>query len=317
MRRVGSGTRRAVALVLAGLVASGGIGAGRAAAGGLQGLAIRRLQEYGIVSGSRGDGGDLRLHDLITRAELAKLLVVATGIGRADPPPAAEGGTATAADPVPATDTVRAPAQGPPNVTLPPDVVGHWAEPYVAAAWRAGVLAGYPDGRFNPAAPPTYGEVMTALARALRLSPVAGLPWPENYLGALRKVGGIPPGLPLEALEGAPAVRGPVFLLTDYALAHVRDTAGRTAYQRVHDPEPPVIEWAERPPARTREATLTLEGRVVGGFRVWVGGEEVPLEQDGRFSASVALRAGPNRVQVVAVDLAGNQTEETVTVTRS
>ncbi|WP_264841875.1 S-layer homology domain-containing protein [Caldinitratiruptor microaerophilus] len=281
----------------------------------MEGLAIRRLQAYGIVTGSRGDGGDLRLQELITRAELAKLLVV--GSGWRSPPPAAEPGAATAADPAPSTDVTGAPAQGPPNVTLPPDVIGHWAEPYVAAAWRAGILAGYPDGRFNPAAPPTYGEVATALARALGLSPVAQLSWPQNYVEALRKAGGIPPGLPVEALQGAPAVRGPVFLLTDYALAHVRDATGRTTYQRVHDSEPPVIEWIEQPPARTREDTLTLQGRVAGGFRVWVGGEEVPLDPDGRFSASVALQAGPNRVQVVAVDLAGNRTEQTVTVTRS
>lgn len=310
------GARVALALALAGLVVGGGAGAGRAAAEGLQGLAIRRLQAYGIVSGSRGDGGDLRLEELLTRAELAKLLVVGTGIGRQSPPAVADGGAATAADPPGATDVTHAPAQEPPTAPLPPDVVGHWAEPYVTAAWRAGVLAGYPDGRFNPSAAPTYGEVATALARALGLAPMAGLSWPQNFLEALRRAGGIPPGLPVDALLGAPAVRGPVFLLTDYALAHVRDAGGFTAYQRAHDPEPPVIEWVERPPARTQKETLTLEGRVAGGYRAWIGGEEVPLGPEGQFSVAVALGRGINRVPVVAIDLAGNRTEETVTVVR-
>lgn len=53
------------------------------------------------------------------------------------------------------------------------DVVGHWAEPYIALLTEKGIITGYPDGSFKPDAPITRAE---AVAIINRTAPRSGNP---------------------------------------------------------------------------------------------------------------------------------------------
>jgi hypothetical protein len=92
--------------------------------------------------------GDFKPAAHITRAEFAKMAVIALGIAPED-----------------ATATAKLKGT---------DVDGHWSMQYVAEATAAGVLKGYPNGTFKPDAKITRAEAATVIFRAKNLKTTAG-----------------------------------------------------------------------------------------------------------------------------------------------
>lgn len=116
--------------------------------------AVKRLNAFGIVDGY--DDGSYKPEKSITRAEFAKLLVVALGLDNA----------AQAA-----------------STTRFTDANGAWYTGYVEVAAGQGLVNGYPDGTFKPNQTVSYAEAVTMLVRALGYKD-SFLPgsWPGNYV---------------------------------------------------------------------------------------------------------------------------------------
>ena len=53
--------------------------------------------------------------------------------------------------------------------------------------------------------------------------------------------------------------------------------------------------------------SLEHAGQVTTGSRVTIGGQEVKLDEHGRFKANVPLRMGKQKVGVVATDVLGRK----------
>ena len=102
--------------------------------------AVDALMELGVVSGY--PDGTYLPNNVVTRAELAKLLVTAYGLEQAAE--VAKG--ATAFNDVPAE---------------------HWAAGYINVASDYKFVNGYPDGSFKPDATVTYAEAITMALRVL------------------------------------------------------------------------------------------------------------------------------------------------------
>jgi hypothetical protein len=106
--------------------------------------------------------GDFKPEGNITRAEFAKIAVMAMGYGEAAK--ASEGVKSSKFKDVPA---------------------GKWYTGYVNVAENRGLISGYADGTFKPNGNLTNQEAITILVRMVGLGPVvdkAGV-WPTNYIG--------------------------------------------------------------------------------------------------------------------------------------
>lgn len=119
--------------------------------------AVEALVELGVVNGY-GDN-TFKPNNEVTRAEMAKMLVIA--LGQKQAAEIAKGSTQfsdVAAD--------------------------HWAAGFINVAAQYKVIVGYPDGTFAPEAKVTYAEAVTMALRALGYKNVvesAGT-WPTNYI---------------------------------------------------------------------------------------------------------------------------------------
>ena len=118
--------------------------------------AVEALVELGIVNGY--EDGTYRPEQNVSRAEMAKLLVVAAGLEPAAK--LAEGATKFA------------------------DVNGGWASGYVNVAAEYGYVMGDPDGNFRPDDTVSYAEAATMALRVLGYKSVieAKGTWPTNYI---------------------------------------------------------------------------------------------------------------------------------------
>ncbi len=117
--------------------------------------------------------------------------------------------------------------------------------------------------------------------------------------------------------QGAFAGTVPLHEGAQWLAARARDEHGRwgppCAAQelRLDTVAPWIVLAAPAPEQRVAAAEVELRGEVrdEGGVAaVWVGGAEALLLGDG-FGATVALEPGLNRIEVVALDLAGNRSE--------
>jgi S-layer family protein len=117
--------------------------------------AVERLSAFGIVNGY--EDGTYKPEGDITRAEFAKMLVEALGLGSA----AGATGSSQFSD-------VNASA---------------WYAGYVSVAAGQGLVTGYTDGTFGPTKNVSYAEAVTMLVRALGYKD-SFLPgsWPGNYV---------------------------------------------------------------------------------------------------------------------------------------
>lgn len=119
--------------------------------------AVEALVELGVVNGYTD--GTFLPEKVVTRAEMAKLLVVSAGLE-------------------PAADVAK-------GATRFSDVAGsHWASGYVNVAAEYGYIVGYPDGTFAPDKTVTYAEAVTMAIRVLGYRTVVESKgtWPTNYI---------------------------------------------------------------------------------------------------------------------------------------
>lgn len=120
---------------------------------------LTTLAALGVYSGDSGIGGAVRPDDPITRAQFAKVVVVAAGKG------------STAAGLAGLRPSFK-------------DEVPSWAWGYVNVAVYMGVINGYPDGTFKANNPVTYAEATAMLIRAVsgHAAQVPAGVWPYNYI---------------------------------------------------------------------------------------------------------------------------------------
>ena len=190
-------TKKVLSVALAGALAFGSMGAAFAAALVMDAKtdkkvaeAVERLSAFGIVNGM--EDGKYHEEMKVTREQFAKLLVEAMGLGNAAS--AANGATKFA------------------------DVESsRWSSGYVNVAVGQGLLKGYPDGTFKPAAEVSYAESVTMLVRALGYKDefLKGN-WPGNFVAKAAEAG-ITDGAKFTDALGK-ADRGMVALLVDNTL---------------------------------------------------------------------------------------------------
>ena len=117
--------------------------------------AIDTLSALGVIDGY--EDGTYRPEKTVTRAEMAKLMVITLGYG----------------------DLV---AGSKSNFS---DTQGHWADAYIALAAGKGIVVGDGNGKFRPDATVSYDEVYTMLVRGLgytdTCNELKGMSWPTNF----------------------------------------------------------------------------------------------------------------------------------------
>ena len=127
---------------------------------------VEVLRLLGVVEGN--GAGQFNPSGLLTRAEFCKMVVVLMGKG---------------------DDAMRYK-----TVTIFPDVrATHWAAGYVNLAVRQSepkLLAGLPDGTFQPDSYITYGQAVTILMRVLGFADKdSGGIWPDGYINLAKSTG--------------------------------------------------------------------------------------------------------------------------------
>lgn len=247
--------------------------------------AIEFLKELKIVQGDQF--GNINPTANITRAELAKIAVAASGQGDLAP--------------ILASAVRFADAQG------------HWGAGYIELGARMGLLKGRDEQTFDPDANITYAEVYTILLRMVGREPV-GVWNPETIMQTAAQLG-LAPAVGAEALAGLPAVRGVIFESLARAMTTLPLADGMTLAQKYFDSEPPVLTLSGSIPEATVAESVTISGTATGAHTVMVNGVQAVF-QNGQFSAVVPLQPGPNAITVVAYDLAGNEASKTITVTQ-
>jgi len=108
-----------------------------------------------------------------------------------------------------------------------------------------------------------------------------------------------------------------------YALA--TDKAGNqsTASNKIsvwYDDEPPNLEISQPEDGKTisdEKAKVNILGKTEEGVELRINDHLVILEKEGNFKYSLGLNSGENKILVIAVDKAGNQTEKSLTITYS
>lgn len=152
--------------------------------------AVTRLTALGIISGF--PDGTFRPAEPVTRAQMAKIITTAVGVGEAANYAA---GTTKYTD-VPAS---------------------HWASGYINIASDMGIIQGYGDGRFGPEDQVTYAQAITMIVRALGYEPAAQAKggYPGGYL-AVAAENEITEGVTVVA--GLAANRGDIAMMVDNSL---------------------------------------------------------------------------------------------------
>ncbi|MBU5255533.1 S-layer homology domain-containing protein [Tissierella praeacuta] len=152
--------------------------------------AVSRLVAFGIVGGY--PDGTFKPANEVTRAEFAKILVEALGIGNATK--AATGNTKFSD--VPAS---------------------HWASGYINVASGQGLIKGYNNGTFQPEKKVSYAEALTMLVRALGYQDnfLKGT-WPGNYVAKAAEAG-VTNGVKFDSATSS-ANRGDVAVLVNNTL---------------------------------------------------------------------------------------------------
>lgn len=167
---------------------------------------VEVLRLLGVVEGN--GIGQFNPYAQLTRVEFCKMLVTLMG----------------------SSDVLRYK-----TVTIFPDVrASHWAARYVNYAVRGEkLLAGLPDGTFQPDRAISYGEAVTILMRLLRTDADAasGGIWPEGYID-LAKASGVSAGVELAggaAISRAQAAQLFVNVLGAKATSSSTDKDGETS----------------------------------------------------------------------------------------
>lgn len=244
--------------------------------------AVALLRAFDIV---RGDpSGNMRLNEKLTRAQAATLFVRVLGKGEI---------AYTLARNVPFSDAKE-----------------HWAAGEIALVDRLGLMRGDGNGTFRPDSDITYVEVLTVLLRILEREPLGA--WrAENIKDQATPLGIVPADVDMTD----PAVRGRMFWSLATAVGSVPLASGETILQKYFDNTAPELKL-DRTAITTTEETATITGSAAGATAVTANGSPVKLDQAGKFSHTVRPSLGENSVKFEAADLAGNHSDQTVTVIR-
>jgi hypothetical protein len=186
--------RTLVTLVIVSMILAGF--AGVAGAAGFPDITDSKLQAkvgklvaLGIINGY--PDGTFKPGNRITRAEFAKIAVIAAGL----------------------KDSADLFKNSPSKFS---DVAaGEWYTGWVNLAVSQGYVKGYPDGTFKPNAQITYAEVITVLLRLLGYNDNLPGDWPMDYLVKATKLG-VTKNVSVNA--AAPATRGDVAILAEQTL---------------------------------------------------------------------------------------------------
>lgn len=212
---------------------------------------VEVLHLLGVIDGN--GAGQFRPNDTLTRAEFCKMLVVMMG-----------GDEAACYK----------------TVTIFPDVrASHWAAGYINYAVRGQkLLAGLPDGTFQPDRAITYGEAVTILMRLLRTDAdkASGGIWPDGYI-ALAKEAGVSAGVSLSGnstITRAQAAQMFVNVLS--AKSSSTDEDGKTTTMPAYEPSN----------CKRGDKVVTLIS--LNGNTIRVSGENKPLNL-ARTSTSTVL----------------------------
>jgi hypothetical protein len=148
--------------------------------------AVEALTELGVIDGFNGEDGSKTYgpEKELTRAQLAKMLVVCTGLGK----------------------EVESLA----SRTVFSDVdSSSWAAGWINAAAQSKIIAGYPDGTFKPTKNVNYAEAFTMALRALGYGNVVDAEgtWPTAYMLKARELK-LTDGLVGQYQASTPATRG-------------------------------------------------------------------------------------------------------------
>jgi hypothetical protein len=150
---------------------------------------VGKLVALGIINGY--PDGTFKPGNRITRAEFAKIAVIAAGL----------------------KDSADLFKNSPSKFS---DVAaGEWYTGWVNLAVSQGYVKGYPDGTFKPNAQITYAEVITVLLRLLGYNDNLPGDWPMDYLVKATKLG-VTKNVSVNA--AAPATRGDVAILAEQTL---------------------------------------------------------------------------------------------------
>lgn len=249
--------------------------------------AAERMAELGLVKGRAP--GDYALSETITRAEMVTVLVRALG-----------------------QESTAQLLAGAPAFA---DTNDHWASGYVALAKNLGITNGRTPTTFEPDATVTAAEAVAFLVKFLGLPVNDELGWPNSYLASALEAGIVTADDNLAGIADSPAPRGMVFFFSDVAFSNVKLENGKTVYQTYVKTDAPSLS-VDPVAAVTAATSVTVTGKVSGHTALYVGGSAVSANEDGSFSASVALEGGENKIVVSAVDAVGNEAVKEVTVTR-
>jgi len=152
--------------------------------------AVNKLTYLGIIHGF--EDGTFRPGEPVTRAQFAKIIVTALGVGEA--------------------------AQYAAGATKFADVpADHWATGYINVAADLGIIVGYPDGTFAPENQVSYAEAIKMIVAALGYTPKAEQMggYPGGYL-AIAAEKEISDGVTV--INNMAANRGDIALMIDNAL---------------------------------------------------------------------------------------------------
>ena len=186
--------KKILSLVLVLSMVLGSIGFAFAAPADVEGTdyedAVTRLAALEILSGF--PDGTFRPEETVTRAQFAKIMVTALGVGEA--------------------------AKYAAGQTVFADVAGnHWAAGYINVASDMKIINGYGDGNFGPEDQVTYAQAVTMIVRALGYEPKAtamgGYPGGYLAIAAEKEI-----TEDVNVVNTLAAIRGDVAIMVDASL---------------------------------------------------------------------------------------------------
>jgi len=258
------------------------------------------LSKYNIVQGVKLPDGtvDPALGDTLTRAQLVTIIVRAFG----------------------QDDTAKLLA----GAASFSDVnINEWYSGYAALAKniaaQKGISIGYEDGSFKPSQNVTMIEALAFVMKFLGVAPGTGANWVADTVAAAKEAG-IITAADAEAYlaePNAPATRGNAFGLAYSIFSTYQVTPGETVLTSYVDTTGPVLTLNKPAEPTTTGATLTVTGKASDFVTLYNGTEQITANADGSFTAEVKLEVGPNTIAISAVDLAGNTTTESFSITRN
>lgn len=119
---------------------------------------------------------------------------------------------------------------------------------------------------------------------------------------------------------GSHNIEIPTVIGENHVKVYIVDEEGNmrsTSIDFIKDIEPPIIKIEDDINGMaTYDDTVQFGGIVTDFDKLIFRNEEIPVEWDGQFSITASLRDGVNELELIATDLAGNETTYTAVVTK-